>query len=219
MAKITGCEDFGQIPPKVLKLYEAVNQLLEEGADPGSLRVSTITDRAGIGKGTAYEYFDSKDEIVIYAVVYQMQMAMMELEKGLQERKSFREQINFLLDEVSAQEGQQNSFLKQIHLLTDNTEFSRQVQGIMASAALKKYQLVQLFRQLLGEAVERGELRKDLPLDYMVYSMGGRVLAYMVAVSGGDLQIELSRMRDLMYKGIMEELSENAENESTETQG
>lgn len=219
MAKITGCEDFGQIPPKVLKLYEAVNQLLEEGADPGSLRVSTITDRAGIGKGTAYEYFDSKDEIVIYAVVYQMQMAMMGLEKGLQERKSFREQINFLLDEVSAQEGQQNSFLKQIYLLTDNTEFSRQVQGIMASAALKKYQLVQLFRQLLGEAVERGELRKDLPLDYMVYSMGGRVLAYMVAVSGGDLQIELSRMRDLMYKGIMEELSENAENESTETQG
>lgn len=219
MAKITGCEDFGQIPPKVLKLYEAVNQLLEEGADPGSLRVSTITDRAGIGKGTAYEYFDSKDEIVIYAVVYQMQMAMMELEKGLQERKSFREQINFLLDEVSAQEGQQNSFLKQIYLLTDNTEFSRQVQGIMASAALKKYQLVQLFRQLLGEAVERGELRKDLPLDYMVYSMGGRVLAYMVAVSGGDLQIELSRMRDLMYKGIMEELSDNAENQATETQG
>lgn len=209
MAKITGYEDLGQIPPKVLKMYKAVNQLLEEGADPGSLRVSTITDRAGIGKGTAYEYFDSKDEIVIYAVVYQMQMAMIELEKGLQERKTFREQINFLLDEVSAQEGQQNSFLKQIHLLTDNTEFSRQVQGMMASAAHKRYQLVQLFRQLLGEAVERGELRKDLPLDYMVYSMGGRVLAYMVAVSGGGLQMELSRMRDLIYKGILDELCES----------
>lgn len=206
MAKITGCEDLGQIPPKVLKLYKAVNQLLEEGADPGSLRVSTITDRAGIGKGTAYEYFDSKDEIVIYAVVYQMQMAMMELEKGLQERKTFRDQINFLLDEVSAQERQQNSFMKQIHILTDNTEFSRQVQGMMASAAHKRYQLVQLFRQLLGAAVERGELRKDLPLDYMVYSMGGRVLAYMVAVSGGGLQIELSQMRELIYKGILDEL-------------
>ena len=206
MAKITGCEDLGQIPPKVLKMYQAVNQLLEEGEDPGSLRVSTITDRAGIGKGTAYEYFDSKDEIVIYAVVYQMQMAMMELEKGLQERKTFQDQINFLLDEVSAQERQQNSFLKQIHILTDNTEFSRQVQGMMASAAHKRYQLVQLFRQLLGAAVERGELRKDLPLDYMVYSMGGRVLAYMVAVSGGGLQIELSRMRELIYKGILDEL-------------
>lgn len=208
MAKMTGFEEIGQIPPKVLKLYEAVSQLVEEGADPGTLRVSTITDRAGIGKGTAYEYFDSKDEIVIYAVVYQMQTAMVELEKGLLERKSFREQLNYLLDEVTAQEGQKNSFLKQIHLLTDNSEFSRQVQGIMTSAAHEKYRLIQLFRKLLGAAVERGELRKDLPLDYMVFSMGGRVLAYMVAVSEGGLQIELSRMRELVYEGILNELYE-----------
>lgn len=206
MAKMTGFEDIGQIPPKVLKLYEAVSQLVEEGADPGTLRVSTITDRAGIGKGTAYEYFDSKDEIVIYAVVYQMQTAMVELEKGLLERKTFQEQMNYLLDEVSAQEGRQNSFLKLIHLLTDNSEFSRQVQGIMASAAHEKYRLIQLFRKLLGAAVERGELRTDLPLDYMVFSMGGRVLAYMVAVSEGGLQIELSQMRELVYDGILNEL-------------
>ncbi|MCH5341892.1 MAG: TetR/AcrR family transcriptional regulator [Acetatifactor sp.] len=208
MAKVTGFEDIGQIPPKVLKLYEAVSQLVEEGADPGMLRVSTITDRAGIGKGTAYEYFDSKDEIVIYAVVYQMQTAMVELAKGLLERKTFREQMNYLLDEVTAQEGRQNSFLKLVHLLTDNSEFSRQVQGIMASAAHEKYRLIQLFRNLLGAAVERGELRKDLPLDYMVFSMGGRVLAYMIAVSEGGLQIELSRMRELVYDGILSELSE-----------
>lgn len=208
MAKMTGSEDIGQIPPKVLKLYEAVSRLVEEGADPGTLRVSTITDRAGIGKGTAYEYFDSKDEIVIYAVVYQMQTAMVKLEKGMLERKTFREQMNYLLDEVTAQEGRQNSFLKLIHLLTDNSEFSRQVQGIMASAAHEKYRLIQLFRKLLGAAVERGELRKDLPLDYMVFSMGGRVLAYMVAVSEGGLQIELSRMRELVYEGIMNELCE-----------
>lgn len=206
MAKMTGFEDIDQIPPKVLKLYEAVSQLVEEGADPGTLRVSTITDRAGIGKGTAYEYFDSKDEIVIYAVVYQMQTAMVELEKGLLERKTFQEQMNYLLDEVSAQEGRQNSFLKLIHLLTDNSEFSRQVQGIMASAAHEKYRLIQLFRKLLGAAVERGELRTDLPLDYMVFSMGGRVLAYMVAVSEGGLQIELSQMRELVYDGILNEL-------------
>ena len=36
------------------------------------IRVSTITERAGIGKGTAYEYFDTKDEIVACAVVSQI---------------------------------------------------------------------------------------------------------------------------------------------------
>ena len=209
MTKIVGNEELDRIPPKVLRLYQAVNQLLEEGADPGSLRVSTITDRAGIGKGTAYEYFDSKEEIVMYAVVYQMRTAMTELERGLLELESFREQLNFLLDEVSAQEGQKNCFLKLIHILTDNSEFSRQVQGILESAAFEKYKLVQLFRKLLGAAVERGELRKDLPLDYMVYSMGGRVLAYMVAVSDGELEVELSHMRELVYQGILNELCES----------
>lgn len=211
MVKITGSEDLDKIPPKVLKLYQAVNQLVAEGADPAGLRVSAITDRAGIGKGTAYEYFDSKEEIVIYAVVYQMQTAMAELEKGLLGEKDFRAQLNFLLDEVSAQEGRQNCFLKLIHLLTDDSQFSRQVQGVLDSAAHEKYRLIQLFRDLLRAAVERGEVRDDLPLDYMVFSVGGRVLAYMVAVSEGGLQIELSRMRELVYEGIMGELGSKCE--------
>lgn len=210
MAKMTGMEEISQIPSKVLLMYQAVNQLLEEGEEPGKIRVSTITDRAGIGKGTAYEYFDSKEEIVVYAVVYQMQTAMVELEKGLLERKNFQEQMNYLLDEVTAQKEKQNCFLKHIYLLIDNSEFSRQVQGILDSAAYEKYRLIQLFRKLLGAAVERGELRKDLPLDYMVFTMGGRVLAYMVAVSEGGLQIELSHMRGLVYKGLMDELCEKS---------
>ena len=208
MAKMTGMEEISQIPSKVLLMYQAVNQLLEEGEDPGKIRVSTITDRAGIGKGTAYEYFDSKEELVVFAVVYQLQMAMVELEKGLLERKSFWEQMNYLLDEVTAQEGQNNCFRKLLHLLIDNSEFSRQVQGIMDSAAYEKYRLIQLFRKLLEAAVERGELRKDLPLDYMVFTMGGRVLAYMVAVSESGLQIELTQMRELVYNGLVEELCE-----------
>ena len=210
MAKMTGAEEISQIPSKVLLMYQAVNQLLEEGEDPAKIRVSTITDRAGIGKGTAYEYFDSKEEIVVYAVVYQMQTAMVELQKGLLERKSFREQMNYLLDEVTAQKEKQNCFLKQIYLLIDNSEFSRQVQGILDSAAYEKFRLIQLFRKLLGAAVERGELRKDLPLDYMIFTMGGRVLAYLVAISEGGLQIELSQMRELVYNGILDELCEKS---------
>ena len=62
--KIANYEDIRQLPPKVRQMYIAVIQMLEEGADPANIRVSTITEKAGIGKGTAYEYFDSKEEIV-----------------------------------------------------------------------------------------------------------------------------------------------------------
>ena len=39
-------------------------ELVNEGQDLTKLKVGDITAKAGIGKGTAYEYFSSKEEIV-----------------------------------------------------------------------------------------------------------------------------------------------------------
>ena len=51
-------------PQKVLALYQAVIEFINEGCDINTLKVADITGRAGIGKGTAYEYFSSKEEII-----------------------------------------------------------------------------------------------------------------------------------------------------------
>lgn len=206
MAKMTGNETLDQIPAKVLQLYRAVVRLITEGAEPAKLRVSTITEEAEIGKGTAYEYFDSKEEIVVCAVAYQMQTMMAALEKELLRRRSFREQLEFLLDEISTKEEQNNCFFRLVHLMTDNSEFSRQIRRRLESDAFRQYSPVQMFRKVLGEAVERGELRRNLPMEYMVYTLGARLLAYMVAVSLGGLEMELAQMRELVYQGILNEL-------------
>ncbi len=67
MGKINGLEDIHRVPPKVCQMYKAVIQMLEQGVDAGSIHVSDITEKAGIGKGTAYEYFDTREEIVACA--------------------------------------------------------------------------------------------------------------------------------------------------------
>ena len=58
------------VSDKVERLYEAVRTLLEEGKSVNTLTVSEITERAGIGKGTAYEYFKSKEEMIAKAILY-----------------------------------------------------------------------------------------------------------------------------------------------------
>ena len=52
MEKITGMEAAHEVPPKVLLIYEAVEKLIASGEDINSVKVSTITELAGIGKGT-----------------------------------------------------------------------------------------------------------------------------------------------------------------------
>ena len=55
---------------KVTAIYKAVQELVEEGADFRTLRVSDVSAKAGIGKGTTYEYFSSKEEMIVKAVSY-----------------------------------------------------------------------------------------------------------------------------------------------------
>ena len=52
------------------KIYDAVMQLIKEGKNLKTLKVSEIADRAGIGKGSIYLYFASKDDVIVEAVSY-----------------------------------------------------------------------------------------------------------------------------------------------------
>ena len=115
MGKINGLEDIHQVPQKVRQMYEAVIQMLEEGTDASSMRVSTITERAGIGKGTAYEYFDSKEELVACAVVYQIKWMFDWLKSTLEEKENFQEQFSFLMEMIRKKDIHLNCFLRIAH--------------------------------------------------------------------------------------------------------
>lgn len=63
-------EEFENPSEKVKKLYDAVISYMYEGADLSTLKVSDIASRAGIGKGTTYEYFKSKEELIAKATFF-----------------------------------------------------------------------------------------------------------------------------------------------------
>lgn len=56
--------------PKEMDLFEGIVALLNEGRSIHELKVADIAAAAGMGKGTAYEYFSSKEEIIREAIRY-----------------------------------------------------------------------------------------------------------------------------------------------------
>ncbi len=46
------------------KVYEAALTLTARGISPAAMTIQQLADAAGMGKGTVYEYFSSKDEIL-----------------------------------------------------------------------------------------------------------------------------------------------------------
>ena len=64
-------------------IYEAVLSLGEQGQDLTALTVQQIAEAAGIGKGTVYEYFSSKEEILRELTAYCLDSEMDMLESVL----------------------------------------------------------------------------------------------------------------------------------------
>lgn len=95
---ISGMTAIPEPPEKVLMMYNAVVELINENRDINFLKVSDITNRAGIGKGTAYEYFSSKEEIISEAMLYECRNRIIKLVQGVSDKVHFDEKIRYILD-------------------------------------------------------------------------------------------------------------------------
>lgn len=210
MGKITGLEEVRQVPPKVRQMYMAVLQMLEEGADAAGISVSSITERAGIGKGTAYEYFDMKDEIIACAIVYEMQCFFGWLKNSLEERDSFRERLDFLLDQVEKKDVRLHCFQRFIQMMADNGRLHQMVREKMEEEAFAPFRPKNIFGSILRQGMEQGELRGDVPLDYLVYCLFSHLTVYMMlngdATGDAGFREGAAEMRPLVRRGILDAL-------------
>ena len=205
MGKITGLEAVQDVPEKVRLLYRAVEELIAEGADVNNIRVLSITEKAGIGKGTAYDYFESKEELIACALVFYIRKSVEEITAALSKKMSFTEQIELILDEIEQKNQNQQWFFHFVHIMTDNNEISRIVRDKIMED--KENGLSRnIFGEMIRENKERGDIRKDVLEPYLVCSMFSRFMTYMISVYMEDFfPIDRPEMRSLVFRGIMEE--------------
>ena len=198
----------GETPPKVLQMYRAVMELIEEGEDIADLKVSTITDKAGIGKGTAYEYFETKDEIVVSAIVYYMQFFFGKLHEELMRREIFRERLAYLLDEVEKVEGRKVCFFRFLHLLSNTSEFSVLIRNKLREEGFEPYLPMHFLSEMVKQARENNEIASEAPVDYLVCFLMAQLMNYTLTVSiGADiLGTDSKGMRRNIEQSIQNEL-------------
>ena len=90
------------------EIYEAVMRLLRRERDIHAITVSQIAREAGIGKGTVYEYFQSKEELVQKAFLFAVEQELAGLGEAIRRTEGdFDEKLDILLDflERNIQEG------------------------------------------------------------------------------------------------------------------
>lgn len=208
MGKITGSEKMDELPEKVLLLYQAVMELIAEGEDMSDIKVSMITQRAGIGKGTAYDYFDSKEEMIICAVVFLAKKITGEIHDGLMQLPTFPQQVEYLLDKVEERMGEQKGFMRFVHMMTDTSSMSQMLRERLEQEPMDKYLPLNTMEEVVREGIRKGQVRKDLPMDYLIFTICARLVTYMGCISTQDCTgADAAKMRPYVYQGILEEFA------------
>lgn len=88
----------GTYSKKEQMVFEAVLRLIEQGVDFHMVKVQDIATAAGIGKGTLYEYFSSKEEIILQTLSYLFLQEIEFFESVLREQTHFDDVIELILD-------------------------------------------------------------------------------------------------------------------------
>lgn len=78
---------------KEIAIYNAVSELLAEGYILSNLTISEIAAAAGIGKGTIYEYFNTKEELLRRAITFHLKQELAEMQQQIEQHDHFKDRL------------------------------------------------------------------------------------------------------------------------------
>ncbi|MBU1995513.1 TetR/AcrR family transcriptional regulator [bacterium] len=163
-----------------------------------ALTIALIAKTAGIGKGTVYEYFKNKEEIVFEIVSIMMQEHSQKLHEQLLELKSTKEKVKkfsefFYSDEERELREIYKEFIS-LSLVKPNEEMVA-----FQTACFNNY--YGWFKKILQEGVDNGELKSEsVTLAQGLFVVGeGMFISQNATNAIGNLKQELDIFIDTLF--------------------
>lgn len=195
---------FSNCSSKEVALYESVLSLIDEGAAIGSLKISQIAQRAGIGKGTTYEYFKSKEELIGKALFYNLHKKMENLLEELQKVQGFKNTLYTIFTWME-QHLKDHPFVYQL-ISMNGIEY--RIPEEIRTALLDQTEIAQAFQanlRGLGEmAKEEGLISKEVPQSLVNVTIAGTLISYMMFLRMEQTvkDVERAQVKDYLFSKI-----------------
>lgn len=143
-----------QLPQKVAAICNSVIKLYNEGISIYKITVSEIAKEAGIGKGTVYEYFNDKEEVVITAMLLELKKQLKKICDIIIEKDTFEEKYNAVMGWIGKQI-KQNIILRKM-LLTKYSKDSDEATCQLISHFVNKSDADVVLDSIISSGVREG---------------------------------------------------------------
>ena len=187
-----------------LKLFEAAAQLFGR-YDFDDVSVDAIVEAAGVAKGTFYIYFESKDTLI--AAFLSDYVSNVDAD--------YKAHLDSLPSEITAGDMLLSLIAKIADVLINTIGYHRmrivykvQLTGIVNTDAVKGYnrKLYQMFADVLGRGIERGEFNANIPLEsmtnHLVMAIRGLSYEWCIRYPDFDLKEQALSHFQILLNGI-----------------
>jgi len=199
-------KEMDNLPEKEVKIYIAVGEMIKEGKDVMSLTISEISNRAGIGKGTTYEYFDSKEELIFkalhYFVIDSLKAALLKILNEGSFKDKFYSVMDYIWESRLGEDTIQsilsfmrnfNPALKETHNTQNSQKYDPCTAGNFIEMLLKQY-LISGYEE--GIFTEKDEaFRKDV--------LSSQVLLFLFLMKDIREDERKKEIEDYVYNGMI----------------
>ena len=137
-------------------------------------KIQEIAKNAGIGKGTIYQYFESKKQLFEEMIKYSIEIYSEDIIKIIEKNLDTREKIlSFFKYHVKISHNYENVLQSIVN--------QSQSDDMMRHCLLElKTRLYKLIEQIIKEGIAKAELRKDLDVEIAVCSIVGTINQYSI---------------------------------------
>ncbi len=178
-------------------IYNAVLDLLKEQNNLMSVTVADIAEKCGIGKGTVYEYFSSKEDIFIHTTMYVSNRIISDIK--MIEAETFKELFDAyyeLLFELKQKSGALYLTLMLGGSVYDITQTL--TDGIFDIISSVQNEMVLYCSKMMKKGIKEGILSQNMDTGDAIFVLSG--LSSMIFMNNNNISKKVMFNTDFMTK-------------------
>ena len=183
------------------QIYESVLRLWTQRGDLHTITVQLIADEDGIGKGTIYEYFSSREEIFAKAFAYRMENEFSLLENAMKAQENVDGQLRVLLRAADRVIEMQSVGMQVLTVCLNGKNKLENLCGQMECGYSRKIE--KLLEQLVHKGMEEGVFARSLKMRYAVLALLSGLSGYVSyrRTHPDELELEQETLQ-ILYRAL-----------------
>lgn len=194
---------------KEIVIFNGLIGLIKDGANPYSIKVSDIAKAANIGKGTIYDYFDSKEEAISKALIFSINNELEMASTRIKSIESFKNMFYEVLNIIS--ESMHNNLSTVNILLTSGGMYDFYEYMADVNPNIKRCMTVidTLIAQILESGYKDGTIKRNENYYYQSSVVRGVIASFSGYFRIRELHPNVSEdeAKDCAYKMLIKALN------------